>query len=88
MIYRPQRGSLCDAMNEVQEFDGIEDMKKFIVMDWSNNILEEDIVIDEKVVNDERIGWQDTRAVCSKKIGEEEYDHPQFIGFCATIYPK
>lgn len=88
MIYRPQRGSLCDAMKEVKEFDGIEDMKKFIVLDWSNNISEEDIVIDEKVVNDERIGWGDTRAVCAKKIGEEEYDHPQCIGFCATIYPK
>jgi hypothetical protein len=88
MIYRPQRGSLFDAMKEVKEFNDVDEMKKFIVNDWSNNIAEEDIVIDEKVVNDDRIGWQDTRYVCAKKIGQEEYAHPQCIGYCATVYPK
>lgn len=88
IIYRPHRGNLSDAMKEAKEFNDIQEMKNFIINEWENNVSTNDIVIDNKIINDHRIGWQDTKAVCTRKIGQEEYEYPQCIGFCATVYTK
>lgn len=52
----------------------------------------EDIVIGDKISDDTRCGWHDTRDVCIKRFGDENYMElygcSQCIGFCATNYEK
>ena len=98
IIFRPHRGSLDDAMAEAKEFDSVEEMKEHIVKLWHEGwggseelFTAEDIIIDENsAVNDERIGWEDSRYVCVKRMGDEDYMQkygtPQCIGMCATKY--
>lgn len=90
IIFRPHRGSLADAMAETKEFENEEQMKEYIVKDWNGYISFDDIVIDDLVTIDERIGWKDTRYVCTKRLGDEDYIQkygcPQCIGMCATDY--
>ncbi len=51
-----------------------------------------DIVIGDEVADDSRCGWHDTRDVCIKRFGDEnfmgKYGCPQCIGFCATNYEE
>jgi hypothetical protein len=92
IIYAPHRGALTDAMKEAKEFENIEETKKFIVKEWNNAFSENDIVISDKAIKDDRNGWEDSRCVCTKRTGEENYIErygcPQCIGYCATIYKK
>lgn len=50
----------------------------------------EDIVIGSETIDDQRCGWHDTRNVCIKRFGTEnfmeKYGYPQCIGMCATDY--
>lgn len=96
IIYRPQRGSLYEAMTQAKEFKTIDDMKDYIFNHWflfykqlgysEPPFLKSDIVIDKETINDDRNGWQDTRYVCVKRMGNKSYSYPQCIGFCATKY--
>jgi len=92
IIYRPHRGSLIDAMAEAKEFNNEQEMKKYIIEQWDNLFSIDDLMIDENTINDDRIGWKDTRYVCTKKLGEDnyiqKYGHPQCIGMCATEYKR
>ena len=92
IIYRPHKGSLDKAMEEAKEFNNIQQMKEHIVKEWNDYFSVENIVIDNKSVNDDRIGWKDTKYVCTKKFGEQDnivdYGCPQCIGMCATEYSK
>lgn len=93
LIYRPQRGSLDDAMKESKEFKDEAEMKEHIVSKVNNLFFAdmmsvEDIVINTKTFNDARIGWRDTRLVCTKRSGTTLYDTPKCIGMCATDYDK
>jgi hypothetical protein len=78
-------------MSEAKEFDNENQMKEYIISQWNGFVSVEDIVIDDKsVVNDDRNGWKDTRYVCTKRMGDEDYikkyGTPQCIGMCATDY--
>lgn len=94
IIYRPHRGMLDEAMKETREFNTEDEMKRFIVSDWNadqNGLFGyDDIVIDDKEINDDRIGWKDTRYVCVNRMGDKNYIKmygvPQCIGMCATKY--
>lgn len=90
LIYRPHRSNLTDALKEAKEFKNEQEMKEFIVKQWNNQFSASDVIIDTKVVNDIRIGWSDTRYVCVKRMGCEDYialhGVPQCIGMCATNY--
>jgi len=92
IIYRPHKGSLVDAMAEAKEFNNEQEMKEYIVKYWDNYLSLDDIVIDDNPINDDRIGWKDTRYVCTKRLGEDDYmkkyGYPQCIGMCATNYVK
>lgn len=97
IIYRPHRRALKDAMLEAKEFESIKAMKQYIVQEsaklWGRSLFEEeDIVIDEESFSDNRNGWNDTRYVCVKRMGDEDfmekYGGSQCIGFCATDHPK
>ena len=94
IIFRPHRGSLDAAMAEAKEFNNEEEMKKHIFDSWNRGWKGEgtlfdvdDIVInDESMTNDERIGWEDSKYVCVKRMGGKTYEVPQCIGMCATKY--
>lgn len=88
IIFRPHRGSLADALSEAKEFNSEEEMKQYIVDDWQGYFSFDDIVIDDKSINDDRIGWVDTRYVCTKRFGDKVNDIPQCIGMCATDYNR
>lgn len=104
IIYRPHRGSLPDALDEAKEFKSIKAMKRYIVAKWTfpyreiykktwkmkyhKSIKYKDIVIDDTVTDDTRCNWHDTRYVCAKRIDGVEFDVPQVIGMCATIYER
>ena len=95
VIYRPAGMfySLDEAMGKAKIFDSIEDMKKYLVygaQEYENDkkicIYDfdyDDIVIDDKSIDDNRIGWKDIYYVCIKRFGNNIYDVPQCIGYCA-----
>lgn len=95
IIYRPHRGGLAEAMREAKVFDNQEQMRKYIVAEHTDSefgpaFSEDDIVIDDKPVNDTRNGWKDTRYVCVERYYKEDfvekYGCPQCIGMCATQF--
>ena len=77
IIFRPHRGILADALAEAKEFNSIEEMKEYILQDWTDWFLKfgnkdkpfqlDDIVIDDQPIDDERCGWHDCRYVCLKR---------------------
>lgn len=80
--YRPHKGLLTDSMAEMQPFNDIAEMFKYISEYWHGAISPTDIVISESYGMDERIGWNSWRYVCTTRIGNEKYDTPQCIGMC------
>lgn len=92
IIYRPHRGGLAESMKEAKEFNDEKEMKEHIVQQWNGYFTVDDIVIEDKVSKDERVGWEDTRYVCTKRFRDtdniKKYGTPQCIGMCATIYKK
>lgn len=93
IIFRPHRGGVVfDSLKKAKEFNNIQEMKEYMVKQWNNLFSVDDIVIIGKPVNDDRIGWQDSRCVCVKRLGDEDYiskyGTPQCIGYCATDWIK
>ena len=93
IIYRPHRGSLDQSMREAHIFNDEEEMKAWIVKEWTKSFgyklfNTEDIVINKEEINDNRTCWRDTRYICIKRCGNEFYSHPQCIGMCATKFPE
>lgn len=98
IIYRPHKGSLQESLEQAKEFETVEEMKMYIVEDWSEYYRSigfknqpfgiDDIVVDEETCDDDRCGWHDCRYVCVKRMGNEVYKTPQCIGMCATDYDK
>lgn len=93
IIYRPHRGSLKDSMDEAKEFTSELEMKKYIINQYSKGTINiEDIVIDDGNINDDRIGWKDSKHICVKRFSNEdfmkEYGISQCIGICATDYKR
>lgn len=91
IVYRPHRGSLEDAMKEVKTFDNWYQMTHYIANNWNlavgKKVIDpDDIVMDDKPVNDDRVGWKDVHMVLVTRIGNdnfmEEYGNPQCIGYC------
>ena len=84
--YRPHRGTLDAAMLESREFDSIESMFKYIVEDW-NSVIESfnisDLSLTDDNGKDNRIDWKETRYICTRRIGTENYKVPQCIGMCS-----
>lgn len=82
--YRPQRGSLEDAMKEEKGFITMDQMFDYIVKSDPFHVLQkEDLFISENLGKDDRIDWTESRYVLTKKYGKSVYDTPQAIGFCS-----
>lgn len=93
IIFRPHRGGLAESMEEAAIFEDKELMFEHIVKLHSTTggrspFAVSDLSIDSKKTADNRIGWKDCRYVLVARYGEEEYETPQCIGYCATIFPK
>lgn len=96
IIYRPHRCGLVESMVEAKEFDSSDEMKQYIVEQWTENrdgrkmFDVDDVVLGSEMVDDPRTGWHDTRYVCIKRFGDEDYmakyGSPQCIGMCAKDY--
>lgn len=91
IIYRPHRGSLEDAMKEVKTFDNWYQMTHYIANNWNlaigKKVIDPDnIVMDDKSINDDRAGWKDVHMVLVTRVGNEnfmeKYGNPQCIGYC------
>ena len=91
ITYRPHRGSLEDAMKEVKTFDNWYQMTHYIANNLNlaigKKVIDPDnIVMDEKPVNDDRAGWKDVHMVLVTRVGNEnfmeKYGNPQCIGYC------
>lgn len=82
--YRPQRGTLEDAMKEAKEFITMDQMFDYIVKsDPFHALQKEDLSISEDIGKDDRIDWVETRNVLTKRYGKDVYDTPQAIGWCS-----
>lgn len=101
IIYRPHRGGLKESLAEAKEFETIDEMKAYIYKDWKEfhekighkaPFENDDIVIEDEAFNDNRCKWRDTRRICTKQMGKENYmelyGYPQCIGMCATDYER
>ena len=84
VIYRPNRGSLEESMAQAREFAGEWRLKMSLAQEFGVGIC--DIAVEQTPVNDERTGWQDTRRVCLRRLGNDRFDVPLCIGFMAMDY--
>jgi hypothetical protein len=85
-IYRPQRSTLIEAMDEMVEFETFEELARYLVILHCNAFDESDVVLDNVSHADYRIKWMDTRYVLVKRYKNKVYSTPQVIGYCATQY--
>lgn len=70
--FRPQRGSLADAMDEVEEFESKADLVKKLINDYKgffpSRTISESTVEIKPYIYDDRINW-DTYIVTIKGLG-------------------
>lgn len=81
ILYRPQRGTLDESMQEIKHFKSIKDMAKYLSEFW-------DCAVDNIYVSyycyDERIDWETyvvTIGETEKENYCKQYGCPQAIGF-------
>lgn len=91
ILYRPNRYSLSDSMEEARAFATEEDMKAYIsaycASLWGYPPLsEEEITISGGPCENLRSGWMDERIVCVGRMGGRKYEPPAAIGYCATLF--
>lgn len=85
IIYRPHRELLYEALEQMKEFESIEEMKQYASQIYDGSVQVDDIFLDKLTVKDDRIGWNDTRYVCTRKFGNDDVGE-MCIGMCATDY--
>ena len=83
VYYRPHRGMLYHAMSQMKVFNSIEEMLEFIAQELSEYLTIKDLSITHDFGKDCRISWKETRHVCTRRFGSEEYESPQCIGMCS-----
>nr|DAL30169.1 MAG TPA_asm: hypothetical protein [Caudoviricetes sp.] len=95
ILYRDHRGSIAEAMETIREYRTVDEMKAGIAADCNKLHREvgfigeafsaEDISIGDNIGADDRIGWTNTHYVCIRRLGDEDFEVPQAIGFCTFI---
>lgn len=89
LIYRPHRELLSEAMREAKTFDSLDKLKQYVV-DWWNRLGKDmlstdDIVLGKETFDDERVGWKNCHYLCAKRLGKDNYAHPQCIGTVGEV---
>lgn len=85
IIFRPHRELLYEALEGMKEFESIDEMKQYISKSYEGLLSVDDIFLDKRTVKDDRIGWNDTRYVCTRKLENDDVGE-MCIGMCATDY--
>ena len=82
-IYRPQRRTLNEAMEEVQAFDTEEDLFRFVAGQYYGDIIQpENISLSEDSFTDERVGWENVHMLLVNRIGDEDFIKQYGCGQC------
>jgi hypothetical protein len=82
ITWRPHGGGgFEESLKKSVSFQTEEDMKNYMSKYFNNTFLPQDIVIDKKSINDERIGWSNTHYVCVKKFMGKKYTIPQCFAY-------
>lgn len=87
ILYRPQRGTLAEAMAEVKEFSSVKEMLEYLAEDHEKAFDISDVYI-SYYCYDERIEWETYIVMVTRYYEEDylkEYQSPQAIGFCTFI---
>ena len=87
ILYRPQRGSLDEAMAELKEFSSVKEMLEYLVKEHEKAFDISDIYI-SYYGYDERIEWETYIVTVGRYYTEDylkEYHSPQAIGFCTFL---
>lgn len=102
VIYRPNRGTLDEAMTVSREFCDFVALQNYIVekmKPWIK-LNPQEVIPAGDPVYDERIGWKDLDLLCIDRYDNIEdkegyihyfngkYDHPLCIGIFATEWEK
>ncbi|MBQ7930548.1 MAG: hypothetical protein IJ334_05980 [Clostridia bacterium] len=86
-IYRPQKGTLAEAMEYKKEFDDVMEMLKYIVEDHRNAFKLEEISL-KYYCYDPRIRWETFSVLADRYFEDDylkEYGHPCIVGFCTIL---
>lgn len=85
IIARLHRGGLAESMETAKTFETLDEMKEWFSEQHNKAFSPDDVVVEEDVRYDERIGWN-TQYVCTKRYCNEnyinKYGSPQCIGMC------
>ena len=82
ILYRPHRGGLKAAMDEVVAFDTKEELKEHVQQHWKDLYPKCQIVFgrtDKDV--DERIGWLTTYILSLETVGGSDGQHSSLLSF-------
>ena len=88
ILYRPQRGSLEESMQEIKYFESIKDMAEYLSEFWGCAV---DDVYVSYYCYDGRIGWETyvvTIGETEKENYCKQYGYPQAIDFMTIIEDK
>ena len=86
-LYRPHRGGLGDSMEKCilcRSEDAVKDEVISEFAPFGVTLTRDDVIIDDRKMDDRRIGWRETQYVCVKHMGEEQFDVPQCVGMCCS----
>ena len=80
---RPHRGGLKEAMKEVQFFSSVDEMYQTVGQEWTKIYDHCELRIGTYKVEDERVGWLNSRYLLldARRTGEA-WAPPQAIGTC------
>lgn len=85
ILYRPQCELLAEAMEKVKEFSSVKEMFDYIAKYWEESCDLAPFSIDDLSMRyygyDRRIDWE-TYLICTDRMFNDKYKHPQAIGFC------
>ncbi len=84
VLYRPQRGTLADALSEMKEFASVDEMFEYLMKDHKQAFNKNEIYISDYCY-DNRIDWQTYIIAVGRYFDKnylEEYHCPKAIGFC------
>lgn len=84
--FRPQRGSLYEAMSEVKVFQTLDELKAHVANLFNEIIpgaaVPRDVSIGKESINDMRIDWKNTHMVLINKLNNVDYIQKYGCGQC------
>jgi hypothetical protein len=76
----PCRKTLNEAMKKRSFFNTVEELKTYVISFYGNLFTEDDVVINEREIDDGKDSWYHTHYLCVKRFRHKEYECPQCVG--------